>query len=188
MNKRIIIAIFIFSLLNLFPCFGNNYSVELRTAAFFPSSGLFRGIYGKVGTCYQAEGSAKWKNCWDLWSNIDWFTKHGESLGFRQPTRINILNFSLGIKYVYPFSRKCNAYIGLGPNLSVLWLKNNFLGHREKVSKRALGGIVKLGIQYFITDCYFLDLFVDYLYQPMHFKNHVNVGGFKTGIGLGTQF
>lgn len=182
---------FLFSLItNILPLFAEfQSSIEFRSAAFFHSSERFREIYGTVGTSYQLEASTKFYDCLDGWANFDWSSEHGKSVGFNDPTRVTIANISLGIKIPYQFSEKFTAYIGIGPNLSRIWLKNKsqFSGH-EDISKLAIGGILKTSIYYFITRQVFIDVFVDYLYQPVHFETHVNIGGIKTGIGIGCKF
>jgi hypothetical protein len=163
-------------------------SVEIRSAAFFHSSERFREIYGNPGTSYQFEASTKLYDCLDGWTNFDWFSKHGKSDGFNDPTRVSIANISLGIKFPYQFSEKFTAYIGIGPSLSRIWLKNKSQFSHETVSKLAIGGILKTGIYYFINRHVFIDVFADYLYQPVNFETHVDIGGFKVGAGMGIKF
>lgn len=183
-------TIFIFFLLtNIHPLLAEfQSSVEFRSAAFFHSSERFREIYGNSGTNYQLEASTKLYDYLDGWTNLDWFSKQGKSDGFNNPTRVNIVNISIGIKFPYQFSEQFTAYIGIGPSFARIWLKNKSRCSRETVSKFATGGILKIGIYYFITTNVFIDLFADYLYQPVNFKTRVDCGGFKTGAGLGIKF
>lgn len=192
MNKIIIKFIFVFLCINLCPLIANiESSLEIRTAAFFHSSERFRNIYGNVSGSYQLETSTKWNecNCFETFANFDWFSKHGRSKGFKDKTRVNIANISVGIKFPYQLSQCFTAYVGIGPSFSRISIKNH--GHccnHQKVSKLAVGGLLKSGIYYFFNKCVFVDLFVDYLYQPVHFKRHVDIGGLKTGIGIGVKF
>lgn len=163
-------------------------SLELRSAAFFHSSNRFRSIYGNIGGSYQLEASARLCDRLYGWGNLDWSPKHGKSDGFNDPTRINIGNISVGIKFPYRFCEKFTAYIGVGPSLAKLWLKNKSQFGHETVSKWAVGGVLKSGVTYFINRRIFIDLFLDYLYQPVHFETHVDIGGIKTGLGLGYRF
>lgn len=183
-------ALFLLLLItNNYPLFAEfQSSIEIRSAAFFHSSGRFREIYGNVGASYQLEASTKLYDCLDGWANLDWFSKHGKSEGFNDPTRASIANISLGIKFLYPFCEKFTAYIGIGPTLSRIWLKNKSQCSHETVSKWAIGGVLKTGVYYFICDRAFIDVFVDYLYQPVHFETHVDVGGLKMGVGIGVKF
>lgn len=139
--------------------------------------------------CYQLEASTNnICGCFDGWANLDWFSKKGRSHGFNKPTRVNIGNISFGIKYPYQFSEKWVGYLGIGPSVSKIWLKNKTHCGRAKTSKFAGGGILKVGVQYFIGKHLFTTIFADYLYQPANFKTHVDIGGLKIGAGLGIRF
>lgn len=163
-------------------------SVEVRSAAFIPTSDLFREIYSDVGANYQVEVATKLYRFMDGWVNVDWFLKHGSSKGLHDPTRISIANRSLGVKFRYPFCNSLTGYIGLGPNLTVVWLKNKSRCTRERITKAAAGLVVKSGVDYFINKYLFLDFFVDYLYQPIDLGRDVDVGGTKVGLGIGSRF
>lgn len=190
MNKNLLRTFFLFLLLTkVNPILANfNSNVEVRSAAFFHSSERFKEIYGNVGASYQLEASTKLYDCFEGWANFDWFSKHGKSDRLNDPTNVSIANISLGMKFPYQFCEKFTAYIGIGPSLSRIWLKNKSHCRHETVSKWAIGGVLKTGIYYFISKRIFIDVFVDYLYQPVHFETHVDMGGFKTGVGLGVKF
>ena len=189
MNKAIFRIFLVFLCLSLCPIFAEfQNSIEIRSAAFFHSSKRFRDIYGTVSGNYQIEASTKLYDCIDGWANFDWFSKHGKSVGFNDPTRVSIANISLGIKFPYQFCEQFTPYIGIGPSLSRIWLKNKSQCSRETVSKLAIGGVLKTGVYYFINRHIFIDVFVDYLYQPVHFETNVDIGGIKTGVGVGFKF
>lgn len=188
MNKRIlqyILSVLVLSPLLLFAEI-NNLNLEVRTAAFVPSSDRFREIYCHVGAEYQFEGSFRY-GCWDIWENIGWFSKRGEPVGCHGSTRVSIANLSLGIKYPYTFCNCICAYVGIGPILSRVWIKNNAHCSHEKKSRVSIGAVLKSGVNYFITERLFVDLFIDYSYQPVHLRKWVDVGGLKTGIGIGAR-
>jgi len=162
---------------------------EFRTAAFFPSSHLFREIYGKTGVDYQLEASTKFQDCIDLWTNFSWYTKKGGSVPLHDPTRISIANVSIGLSYIYDFCNGFSIYGGVGPTFANIRIKNHIpdVWH-EKVVKCSVGVLVKSGIRYNLSECYYLDAFADYLYQPKKFHIFANVGGFKPGLGIGMHF
>lgn len=163
-------------------------SLEIRSSAFFHVSDRFREIYGNVDPSYQVEASTPIYECMDVWANFDWFSAKGRSEGLRNPTRVSIANIGVGVKFPYQFCECFTAYAGIGPSLSRIWLKNKSSCVHERTSKLAFGGLLKTGVYYFITSCVFLDVFVDYLYQPVHFETHVDIGGLKVGGGIGMKF
>lgn len=190
MNKIVLKLLFVLLCLNLYPLIADEFdtSLEFRSAAFFHSSKRFREIYGNVSGSYQLEASTKFNECFDTFVNFDWFSKHGKSKGFNDPTKVSIASISLGPKFLYPFKNCFTAYIGIGPSFAKIWLKNRPKHRHERTSKLSVGGLLKTGVYYFVNRQLFLDLFVDYLYQPVHFHTHVDIGGVKTGLGIGYKF
>lgn len=174
-----------------FVCFGadnTKNSFEIRTDAFFPSSNRFRKIYGDVGITYGIEASQKLSRTFEGWVNLDWFPKQGRSEGFGDPTKINMINLSFGVKLPYQLSKHFTVYGGIGPCFSEIWLNNRSVCGNEKVSKFGFGGVFKTGLNCFITKHFFLNFYADYIYQPVHFETTINIGGVKTGIGLGCKY
>lgn len=163
-------------------------SVAFRSAAFFHDSTRFDHIYGNVGGSYQLEATLPLYNQLVGWTNLDWFSRHGRSEGLHDPTRVNILNFSFGVKVFQPLYENLFGYAGIGLSFSEIWLKNKSHCIHERTSKGAFGGVLKAGAYYFISDQVFLDTFVDYLYQPVHFDTQIDIGGVKTGLGIGYMF
>ena len=161
--------------------------IEIRSDAFFPSSHLFRKLYGNVGGNYQVEGTAKIKDCLDAWANFDCFWKHGK--GNRSgKTHARISNVGLGVKLLCPVFECFDVYIGLGATLAKMTLKNESRCVKARKSKLVVGGVLKSGIYIFVSRQVFIDLFADYVYQPIHYEKHANIGGFKTGAGIGIRF
>jgi hypothetical protein len=193
--KVLFLIIFGINALPLIAC--EESSVELRCAAFFPLSERFTDIYNEVGASYQIEASTPVYDDFDGWINFDWFTKHGRSKGFHDSTRINIANISFGVKYFFEDFLQfmpCYGqgpiipYIGIGPSFSRVWIKDKSRCTHRHTCKWAYGGVLKTGFYYFFCDQVFIDIFVDYLYQPIHFHKNVDIGGFKTGAGIGIKF
>lgn len=162
--------------------------VEFRTGAFFPSSKFFKDIYGRSAVDFQFQAATEYCNFYELWTNFDWFSKHGHSIGFRDPTRVSIVNFSFGMNFLYPLNRCDKLYAGIGPSIGTVSVKNKFRRGSQRVSKTVVGGVVKAGLYLSLTDHLYADLFVDYLYQRVHFHKNVNIGGLKTGLGIGLVY
>lgn len=189
MTKRLVhFVVLIFLLSTSFLLAETETRLEFRTAAFIPSSHLFKKIYGNTGVDFQLQGAAGIGKNLEVWSNLDWFSKSGRSVGGHHRTIVRIANFSFGANFVYPLNSRYQFYIGAGPAFGGIWLKNMPPHHHEHSSKTVFGGFVKTGLYYTVVDMLYLDLFVDYLYQPVRFKSHVNIGGFKTGGGISVKF
>jgi len=198
--KQSIIKIIVFILITFMPLLAySETSLEFRTAAFFHSSDRFRDIYGRVGPSYQIEAAHSLNDYFDCYSglerfnafaNIDWYSENGKSEGLNWKTKVSIANFSFGLRYPYYFTNGLALYVGIGPSISRIVLNNHNHNFNQKRSdtKIAFGGILKTGILYSINCNFFLDVFVDYLYQPVHYSTRVDIGGFKIGSGLGYKF
>lgn len=180
-------------------------TIELREAAYFPASHRFRDVYGNVGSQTEIEVSTKWNCSYDVWVNFSWFSKKNRNkpiaYGYSEgsdysagslKSRIRLPNVGTGLKYTFPVRCLCSKfdlYAGLGIILGRVYLHNRTDFMHEKTSKVAVGGIIKTGLDYCITECVFVDLFADYIYQPVKFHHrNVNIGALKIGGGLGVKF
>ncbi len=172
--------------------------VKVRSSAFIPQSKLFKHIYGNVAATVQIEGAGNLFRWVDGWANFTWLSKHGHSIGLHSGTKINIANFSFGLKAPWEFHDSFIAYIGIGPAFAKVWLHNHSVCTKKHVSKTSFGLVAKSGLYCFITDNLFFDIFLDYTYLPTHFrkqiiagvtrKHHPNVGGVMPGVGFGAAF
>jgi hypothetical protein len=162
-------------------------SIEIRTSAFFPLSQHFMDVFGDVGPTYGIEASKRFCCCFEGWVDIDQFYR-GSHQGKCCKTSINILNASFGIKYIYPLCETLEVYMGIGPTFGRTHLKNKTCCEKETFTKVATGVVVKGGIYYPFCDRFFADFFVDYLYLPINLRHEVDIGGIKTGVGLGINF
>lgn len=162
--------------------------IEFRYAGFWHSSSLFRHIYGNWSSDYQLEADIDLCGPYEFWANFDYFTKSGRSIGLHSRTRANIAVGSIGYKYLFQTCRCFTPYVGLGISVGGIWIDNKlFCCGKDKGSKASVGAIVKSGVYYNLTENLYLDFFVDYSYQPVKFHKTVDLGGVKTGIGLGLR-
>ncbi len=163
------------------------YGLEARGSAYFPVSDTYRHIYGTVGPAFALEGFGKIRNAVWGWTNLQWVPKQGNSIGQNDSTHINVLNWSIGLKFTWQFYKNYYPYLGIGPNLSAVWIHNH--GHCvTSPSKIACGFVTKSGVYCVLTKHLYLNVFVDYLYQHVHFTKNANVGGVNLGTGLGYFF
>ena len=162
-------------------------SVEGRVSAFFPLSQCFRDAYGDVGACYGIEVSKTFCKSYDAWVDADYFTKERYQDGCCS-SEVDIVNTSIGARYRFGWTPCLTSYVGIGPGLSWLYFKNKSCCDEGSHTKLVAGLVVKTGIFYQFYKCYFVDLFVDYSYLPVKFESTIDIGGFKTGLGLGMRF
>ena len=166
--------------------FGSENTLEFRSAAFFHQSKKFRHVYDPISVDYQLDGTLALSPSFELWVEFDYTTKSKKKECYY--TKIKLTNCSLGLQYVHRFFPKLEGYIGTGVSLVRANLHNRSCCSDEWENKTAWGSLSKVGVRYWVTDNLFLDVFTDYLYQEVHFKKSVNVGGFKTGLGIGIGF
>jgi hypothetical protein len=108
-------------------------TLEPRAAAFFPSWGKFRKIYGDVGLSLQLEAARTLKNHhWlEIWENLEWIFMDGTT--GRCHTDIDIVDLSVGLKFVKrAFREKLFLYLGAGIDAGGVFIENDLrCGHSE---------------------------------------------------------
>lgn len=174
---------------------GECYTVEARAGYFFSSNHLVRKIYHHGGAEFEIQGSVQLYDQFSLWSNFNYFTRSGHSIGLYDKTTIQIYPLSAGISYSYAFHECMEFYFGVGGSYSWLRTHDHSSFVQRHTHKQAWGGVAKSGIHYFFSECYFLDLFADYYYTKIRKSSYkgvenraVNIGGVRVGLGLGMMF
>lgn len=172
-------------------------SAEARAAAFFPMGHKFRELYGNVGLSVQAEVGRTFQDHRNLgvWLNGEWIFMDGSPGHCCGRTNIDMINISFGVKGIgHFFNNTLFLYGGIGPDVGLIYIKNKIRcccgcgTKKQHRSRAAAGGIVKTGAEIHFLRHFYISLFVDYLYLPVHFRHTVDVGGFKVGGGLGARF
>lgn len=183
MNKRILFA----AIALLLPAFASALSFEARAAAFFPLNQRVQKIYGKTLPLTQVEVSAPLCK-FDLFANGEYFEKKGHLRGgCSGNSRLQVFDISLGLKTRHCFCSNWQLYGGIGVVIGQANLKNHTRCQGTfKQHSFAVGGVLKSGIQYFVSHCAYIDLFADYVYLPTRFKHRtVDLGGVRVGVGIG---
>ncbi len=162
-------------------------SLKYRTAGFFPVNHRVKHIYEEAIPNYQLEFSQSISSNIALWANTDLFHNYGR-VNHCGTSKIHAVNFSLGPKLLYSFSHHINLYVGIGPSIARIYVRNGSRCGNHHEHRWALGGILKSGLEVSVYRNLFLDIFADYLYQPVHFHETVDMGGLKIGLGLGARF
>lgn len=172
------------------PLHSSEWISELRGGYFYPTSKDFREIYPRGGLEGEIEVSKIFRENWIAWGNVNYFEKDGRSIGFHNKTTIRMLPLSLGLKYQFHFCRSISPYLGLGLTYTLSNIQNHSEFVKKNVIKGAFGFVVKSGTFINLSENFLLDLFFDYYYQKIHFyqSHHVDLGGFRMGLGLGYRF
>lgn len=181
----------------LLPLFLSSWEGELRVSGYHPTSEKFRRIYDEWIPQYQLEGSGELDENWKVWGNVAWLQKRGESEGLHNKTTLHLIPLSLGVKRVFCCNDLFSLYLGAGVSYAFLHIHDDSHYVIKHTSKRAWGAIFKSGIYVPISECFYLNLFTDYLYQPFHFSHHhgsprverhsINAGGWSVGLGVGAR-
>ena len=174
----------------------DDWSIEGRVAYFYPTQKKFRRVYKDGGPDYQIEVSKRLCNDWFGWFNTSWFHQTGHSTGIRYHTRVDFIPVGLGIKRNICITPKLFAYIGGGVNLSFIRLKNDDPFIKKHNHRECVGGVVKLGLNYQLSECFYVGIFSDYLIQQFHrrgfrhgaYYTKIDASGFKFGGNIGYSF
>ncbi len=183
LRRQLIILSFLLTTLNV-----ESIQLDVRVAAFFPTSKSFRDIYGTVSPSYQIEATGSVREQWHLWSNLSYVNKSGRSIPLNVSSRLQLVPVAAGFKYVHDRNGFA-PYAGMG--LSYIWLKekNNFdLCNRVN----SVGVIFKSGITKKYKRLAF-SLFADYQLQKFTVTNSTgrqktNISGFLLGGAIGVTF
>lgn len=174
------------------------FIVTARVGYFHPVSKRVRKIYSDGWADYQLEIVKELYDNWQIWLNVSGFSKKGHSIGFHDDTRLSFMPVSLGVRYSFPLTCRLTTYAGLGACYSFLRIKDDACFVHRHTSKERFGGIAEFGFNYCLTQSFFANLFVNYLYQSFDFphgqddpyveRNDLNMSAFKVGIGIGAYF
>ncbi|MDP1881177.1 MAG: hypothetical protein Q8K60_09595 [Parachlamydiaceae bacterium] len=198
------------------PC----WTLDVRFAYFSPSSKKIRDVYSSAWFDFQVETSKRIFKYVDFFAGVSWAVKHSHKepirYGFKDKTRMFLLPFSAGLRWMYPILPCTEIYLGAGVCYTFLQIRNRFredcsdfqyyyadryyssAPFQHNTKKSALGGVFKVGVHYTLGSYTFLDIFADYYLQRFDiskngkkrsiFTGHVNCSGFKFGAGLGVFF
>lgn len=162
-------------------------TLAVRGASFFPLEHRFQQVYGNATWDVQVEAGMALNSGWEVFTNIDYMAIDRNKNSCCK-TYAEVVQGSFGLKRSFRLSDQNDFYLGVGPSFGHISLDNHSCCGKEVKSKYATGVVVKSGVRHFFYNGFFLDLFVDYLYQPVHFHKRVDIGGIKTGAGLGLAF
>lgn len=199
---------------------------EARVAYYHPSSKRVRRIYGDGWADYQLEISKSFKGfgglgneCgyslledieWRIWTGISGFSRKGDSIGFHDDTKLQLIPINFGLKIFYPICCNTSIFIGGAACYSLLRIHDDSNYVHEHIRKENWGGLFQAGITYDFCNWAYVSAFFDYYFQRFHFHDDklssysgssyfynssryverfdLNMSGYKVGVGLGISF
>lgn len=191
------------SLFLITPLCARDVILEFKAAYFLPTDSVFKHIYHNGSALWGPELTVQLcenKN-WYGFASIDYFQKHGRSLGLCDATKVSLLPLGVGLKYFVPvWCDRADFYLGLGFQPVYVRTKNCAELVSTKQSRWGFGGIAKAGTYWYLPCNFVIDLFVDYSFVKVGCKNSctssagtvtsrkANVSGAIFGGGIGYRF
>lgn len=172
------------------------FSIAFKPAYFCPQSHLYRHLYdGGYLTLFEATYTLF--KSFNLFLEAGYFHKrvNVRSADEYVSSTITHIPVSLGINYTLCVSSCLDLFLKVAPNwvYTKTWLDITNL--KKNVHKNTFGGTLGTGAIYHISKMFFLELFVNYLYDKKHIHDHLSgesfsrkLGGLQVGGGVGVRF
>jgi outer membrane protein len=180
----------------------------------------FGGLFGCGNSCCGNWGSSGCcDTCGDggFFSNLETrvfvgvsgFSRKGESIGFHDHTRLQLIPINFGARLYYPIFCNTKIFIGGAACYSFLRIRDHSDYVKRHVDKEEWGALFQSGITYTACDWLVVTAFFDYFFQRFNFhdehyssfygssyfyddryieRNDLNLSGYKVGVGLGLTF
>ncbi len=200
--KKSLVTTFSFlSLSVLTPALGRDAIVEFKAAYMLPTNHLFKKIYGG-NAIYGPEVTVEMCGPWYVFGAVDFLNGSGKSIGLCTPTKVNIVDMEIGLKYLMPFE-KCSSvcdtdlYVGLGVLPSHVHTHDFSPDVIQNRSKWTCGGILKAGAYVTVCESFVVDLFFNYSISKFKFNccptagtqsHSARTDGCWFGAGFGYRF
>ncbi len=170
------------------------WTLEGKAGAFIPTSSKMRHIFSTALPFLELEGGYQFSSNWSAWAGVGYIWGEGKSLGCDSKTTIDVVPFSLGIKWFFPLASRINGFLGVG-GLWTLYRNHDYSQSvHQHISANAGGVIATSGLQYRLVGTWFLNFFAEYMYQHFAFskvysehftyRHDVNMSGTKIGLGI----
>lgn len=186
---------------NIASCPFSHLLFEIKTGYFFFSNPKMRKIYDRGGLDVQL--SASYPSCiltknWTLhaYAAAEYFHRSGKSLNGHQKTSVWSVPINIGFKNIYEINANTQCYFALGPRYFYLHQHARSPYVYKHKAGNGLGFFVNTGINYILYDHFVIDMFGEYSYATVHFRNrrpriytrNIEVGGFTFGGAFGYKF
>ena len=169
-------------------------SFAFKPAYFWPQDKVFRNIY---------DGGfiALGEMCYDMYYGLNLFFEIGyfykgdrvTSIEITSDTTVEQIPISLGLNYIIKCNDAFSLYFKVAPHYLYTHTKIYIPNLDESVVKHTFGGTFGFGGKIFVGKGFFLEPFVNYLYDKRKITDSgetfkVWLGGIQAGLGLGFRF
>ena len=181
-------------------CFSDSL-FEVKTGYFFFSDSKMRKVYDSGGWDIQLCASYPVWNLTSRWTlnaygAVEYLHLSGRSINDHQKTSLWSIPVNIGLKPVYAINANTQYYFVIGPRYFFIHQHNNSDFVYSDKSKNGLGFFVNMGLNYYLCDCFVIDIFGEYSYantnfhsgNPLIYTRNIQMGGFTIGAGIGYEF
>jgi len=171
-------------------------SIDVKVGYFFFTDSTMNDVYSNAGIDVQLAGSYPIWRYVSIYGAVEFFEKNGYSTTFNDKAWVYGIPLSLGIKVDFNLKEKPTVYAAFGPRYSFIQSRANSSFVPYEANSGGIGLFALAGLYFRIQPHYFLNLFGEYSYIPVHFKtvptnvygSDVDAGGFTFGGGLTYKF
>lgn len=173
----------------------NSPILEFRVSYFRPFSKTLRKLTGE-GAVYGLEATIPVWRGWNVWAEVDYYSKNGTMQGIHRSVHITMVPITLGLKYFHYFNRFYGLYAGGGGKYYFVEEINRVFPMYKTTHRNGLGGVIEIGNVICIKD-FVIDVFSSWSFKNIDGPNNLppnatsfsmQVGGWNIGMGLGYKF
>ena len=176
-------------------CFFPN-SLQARAGYFLFTKEANRKIFDTGSVDLELEYNWRFFSHTSLFLNGNFTWDNGYTVGFKTPTTIYLPTFSFGLKQFFNFfTPQVQGYLGFGAVAAIPMTQDHSPYIPTDTVRFSPGILWKSGILFYLPVRWTLDLFFDYYLSPVGrridlpwLQQITDVGGFRTGLGLGVEF
>lgn len=165
---------------------------------YFTNSEM-RRFFNDGGFSFRLESGCRVYKPLIVWLDMGYFQKEGAAIGGGQRLDIKLGSITIGLKAIHYFADWAAIYLGAGPRLMLMHLKNDapFIRADDRGIGFGLGS--NCGFWLFPIPAwknFYIDAFADYSYKELSIDedeftsvdNDVDVSSLTAGIGIGIRF
>jgi hypothetical protein len=169
--------------------------VDFKVGYFNFSDQKMSKVFNEGGVDLQLSVSYPFYRWLQLYGSLEYCERRGRSLGLHEKTHFYAVPISLGLKSVFSICQDWSFFAALGPRFFLVKVRSNTDLIPHHIERNGWGGFAGGGFMYHYGCC-MLQLFGEYSWKQMQFRNYpnhvygksVNVGGGTIGGGVGYLF